>query len=103
MLASHILAFQKDFLVLCIHPSHLLYRSENSCELESYAPSRFGQQSGYDQLYIGSPNTTLGVSGSFVDGTRAWRHFVKGCTDTSFYLPVEYPKLQMTMSSVTGI
>ena len=39
--------------LVSIRPSHLLYRSGNTCYLEPYVPSRFARQFGYDQLYVG--------------------------------------------------
>ena len=36
--------------LVSIWPSHLLYRSGDTCYLEPYVPSRFARQFGYDQL-----------------------------------------------------
>ena len=43
--------------LVSIGPSHLLYRSGDTCYLEPYVPSRFARQFGYDQLYVGNPNS----------------------------------------------
>ena len=45
--------------LVSIRSSHLLYRSEDTCYLEPYVPSRFARQFGYDQLYVGNPNSSL--------------------------------------------
>lgn len=84
--------------LLCIHPSHLLYQSENHCELEPYIPNHFARQFGYYQLYVGNLNYALAHEGRLIDGVRAWRHFVMGCTCASFCLPVKYPKLQTILA-----
>ena len=49
------------------HQAHLVYRSKNICYLESYIPSRFARQFGYDQLYVGNLNTNLAFMGSLFD------------------------------------
>ena len=54
-----------------IRPSHLLYRSGDTCYLEPYVPSRFARQFGYDQLYVGNPKSNLAFMGSLIDGARA--------------------------------
>lgn len=54
--------------LLCIHPVHLLYRSGNHWELDTYLLSCFARQFGYDQLHVGSPNAALAFEGSLVDG-----------------------------------
>ena len=56
--------------LVSIRPSHLLYRSGDSCYLEPYVPSRFARQFGYDQLYVGNPNLNLAFMGSLIDGAR---------------------------------
>ena len=43
--------------LVSIWPSHLVYRSGDTCYLEPYVPSRFARQIGYDQLYVGNLNT----------------------------------------------
>ena len=49
--------------LVSIRSSHLLYRSGGTCYLEPYVPSRFARQFGYDQLYIGNPNSSLDFMG----------------------------------------
>ena len=57
--------------LVSIRPSHLLYRSGDTCYLEPYVPSRFARQFVYDQLYVGNPNLNLSFMGSLIDGARA--------------------------------
>jgi len=83
--------------LVSIRPSHLLYRSEDTCYLEPYAPSRFARQIGYDQLYVGNPNSNLDFIGSLIDGARAWRLFIAGCTDTRMCMSLRTPNLLMTL------
>ena len=68
--------------LVSIRPSHLVYRSWDTCYLEPYVPSRFSRQFRYDQLYVGNLNTNLAFMGSLIDGARAWRFFIAGCTET---------------------
>ena len=56
--------------LVSIRPSHLLYRSGDTCYLEPYVPSQFARQFGYDQLYVGNPNLDLAFMGSLIDGAR---------------------------------
>ena len=58
--------------LVSIRPSHLVYRSGDTCYLEPYVPSQFARQFRFDQLYIGNPNTSLAFMGSLIDGARAW-------------------------------
>ena len=71
--------------LVSIRPSHLLYRSGDTCYLEPYVSSRFARQFGYDQLYVGNPNLNLAFMGSLIDGTRAWRFFTAGGTGCLLY------------------
>jgi len=57
--------------LVSIRPSHLVYRSRDTCYLKPYVPSRFARQFGYDQLYVGNPNISLAFMGSLIDGARA--------------------------------
>ena len=54
-------------MVVSIWLSHLVYRSGDTCYLEPYVPSRFARQFGYDQLYVGNPNTSLAFMGSLIN------------------------------------
>jgi len=56
--------------LVSIRPSHLVYRSGDTCYLEWYVPSWFARQFGYDQLYVGNPNTNMAFMGSLIDGAR---------------------------------
>ena len=71
-------------LLVSIRPSHLVYRSGDTYYLEPYVLSQFARQFGYDQLYAGNPNTSLAFMGSLIDGARAWRFFIAGCTEARF-------------------
>jgi len=83
--------------LVSIRPSHLLYRSGDTCYLEPYVPSRFARQFGYDQLYVGNPNLNLAFLGSLIDGVHAWRFFIAGCTGARLRMPLRNPSLLMTM------
>ena len=83
--------------LVSIQPSHLVYRSGNTCYLEPYVPSWFACQFGYDQLYIGNPNTNLSFMGSLIDGARAWRYFIAGCTEAQLCMSLRTPNLLMTL------
>ena len=80
-----------------IRPSHLVYRSGDTCYLEPYVPSQFARQFGYDQLYIGNPNTNLAFMGSLIDGARAWRFYIAGCTEARLCMSLRTPNLQTTL------
>ena len=60
-------------------------------------PCRFARQFGYDQMYVGNPNTKLGFKGSLIDGARAWRHFLMGCTKARFILSLQDPRKFLTL------
>ena len=79
--------------LVSIWPSHLLYRSGDTCYLEPYVPSRFARQFGYDQLYVGNPNLDLAFMGSLIDGARAWRFFTAGGTGACLRTPLKDPNL----------
>ena len=83
--------------LVSIRPSHLLYRSGDTCCLEPYVPSRFARQFGYDQLYVGNPNLNLAFMGSLIDGARAWRFFTAGGTGARLRTPLRDPNLLMTL------
>jgi len=83
--------------LVSIRPSHLVYRSGNTCYLEPYVPSQFARQFGYDQLYAGNPNTSLAFMGSLIDGARAWRFFIAGCTEAGLCMPLRTRNLLTTL------
>ena len=67
-----------------IKPSHLVYQCGDDCYLKPYLLCRFARQFGYDQLYVGNPNSQLGCTGSLIDDARAWRYFIVRCTGARF-------------------
>ena len=77
--------------LVSLRPSHLVYSSGDTCYLEPYVPSRFSHQFGYDQLYVGNPNTNLAFMGSLIDGARAWRYFIAGCTEARLCMSLRTP------------
>ena len=77
--------------LVSIRPSHLVYQYGDICYLELYVPSHFARQFGYDQLYISNPNPRLAFIGRLIDGARAWRHFIIGCTEAQFCMPYLTP------------
>ena len=79
--------------LVSIRPSHLLYRSGDTCYLEPYVPSRFARQFGYDQMYVGN----LAFMGSLIDGARAWRFFIAGCTEARLCMLLRTPDLLVTL------
>jgi len=83
--------------LVCIRPSHLLYRSGDTCYMEPYIPSRFARQFGYDQLYVGNPNPDLAFMGSLIDGARAWRFFTADSTGAWLRTPLRDPGLWTTL------
>ena len=83
--------------LVSIRPSHLVYRSGDTCYFEPYVPSRFARQFGYDQLYIGNPNTSLAFIGSLIDGARASWFFITGCTTAQLCMPLRTLNLLTTL------
>jgi len=63
--------------LVSIRSSHLIYRFGDVCYLEPYVPSRFARQFGYDQLYVGNPNSRLAFMGRLINGAWSWRYFWK--------------------------
>jgi len=61
-----------------IRHGYLIFQQGDSCTIESYMPSCFARQFGYDQLYIGNPNTGLRF-----EGARAWYYNIAGGTGPS--------------------
>jgi len=57
--------------LVSIRPSQLVYWSEDICYLKPYVPSYFAYQFGYDQLYVGNPNTNLALIRSLIYGAQA--------------------------------
>src|SRR4051812_17898274 len=50
--------------LLNIHTRYHLFRREMECWIVPYTLSRFARQFGYDQLYVGNPNSDLTVRGT---------------------------------------
>jgi len=88
--------------LVSIRPSHLVYRSGDTCYLEPYVPSQFARQFRYDQLYVGSPNTSLAFMGSLIDGARAWQFYIAGCTEARLCMPLRTRISRQLWGSVSG-
>src|SRR3954470_3508824 len=84
--------------LLNIRPGYHLFRREAECWIEPYTPSRFARQFGYDQLYVGNPNSDLAVQGTLLEGTRAWFYSIAGGTGATFLLPSSRPKLLCSLN-----
>jgi len=69
--------------------------------IEPYMPSHFARQFGYDQLYVGNPNTGLYFSGNLFEGARAWYYSVAGGTRAVFSLPHRTPNYYMSLGFCT--
>jgi len=65
--------------------------------LEPYVSSRFTHQFGYDQLYVGNPNSSLAFMGSLIDRAYAGRFYIAGCTEARLYMPLRTPNLLTTL------
>ena len=64
-------------------------------------PSHFAQQFGYEQLYVGNPNTGLRFSGNLFEGARAWYYTVAGGTRVVFSLPHRTPNYHTSLGFCT--
>src|SRR3954463_13971512 len=84
--------------LLNIHPGYHLFRRETECWIEPYTPSRFARQFGYDQLYVGSPNSDLVAQGTLLEGARAWFYSIAGGTGATFSLPSSRPRLLCSLN-----
>ena len=67
-----------------IRPWYLIFRQGNTCTIKPYLPSRFARL-GYDQLYVGNPNTILRFSENLFEGARAWYFHVAGGTGATLF------------------
>ena len=47
---------------------------------------------------MGNPNLNLAFMGSLIDGARAWRFFIAGCTEARLRMPLRTPNLLTTLS-----
>jgi len=65
-------------------------------------PRRFARQIGYDQLYVGNPNTGLRFSDNLFEGARAWYYSIAGGTGAIFGLPSGRPIAIQGSTSVHG-
>ena len=84
-----------------IQPGYLVFQQGDSYTIDPYMPSCFARQLGYDQLYVGIPNTGLRFSGNLFEGTRAWYYSVVGGTRVIFSLPHRTPNCYTTLSFCT--
>ena len=84
--------------LLNIRPGYHLFRREIECWIEPYTHSRFARQFGYDQLYVGNPNSDLTARGTLLEGARAWFYSVAGGTGVTFSLPSLQPKLLCSLN-----
>ena len=80
---------------------YLIFRQGDSCTIEPYVPSHFARQFGYDQLYVGNPNTGLRFSGNLFEGARAWYYSVAGGTRAVFNLPHRTPNCHTSLGFCT--
>jgi len=88
------------YWLMSIRLGYLIFRQDDSCTIEPYLPSRFAHQFGYDQLYVGNPNTILYFSGN-LEGARAWYFHVAGGTGAIFNLPQRPPNAYTSLSFCT--
>src|SRR4051812_32373749 len=84
--------------LLNIRPGYHLFRREMECRIEPYTPSRFARQFGYDQLYVGNPNSDLAARGTLLEGARAWFYSTAGGTGVTFLLLSLQPKLLCSLN-----
>src|SRR4051812_15024554 len=84
--------------LLSIRPGYHLFRREMECWIEPYTPSRFARQSGYDQLYVGNPNSDLAAQGTLLEGARAWFYSIAGGTGATFLLPSSRRRLLCSLN-----
>ena len=52
---------------MSIRLGYLVFRQIDTYTIEPYLRSRFARQFGYDQLYMGNPNTGLHFSGNLFE------------------------------------
>jgi len=84
-----------------IRPWYLIFRQGNTCTIKPYLPSRFARL-GYDQLYVGNPNTILRFSENLFEGARAWYFHVAGGTRATF-IPQRTPHSYTSLSFSPGM
>src|SRR4051812_13045594 len=80
------------------HPGYHLFHRKMECWIEPYTPSRFTRQFGYDQLYVGNPNSGLTIRGTLLEGARAWFYSIAGGTGNTFSLPSSQPRLVCSLN-----
>ena len=85
-----------------IRPGYLIFQQGNSCTIEPYMPIRFAWQFGFDQLYVGNPNTGLCFSENLFEGAQAWYYSVAGGTKAVFSLPHKTPNVTPVSVSARG-
>jgi len=68
--------------------------------IEHYLPSHFARKFGYDQLYIGNPNTVLRFSDNLFKGAWAWYYSVlRGQGLSTAYLTRRLIVIQVSTSA----
>ena len=81
-----------------IRLGYLIFGQGDFCTIEPYMPSHFAWQFGYDQLYVGNPNTGLRFSCNLFEGARAWYYSVAEGTGVVFSLPHRTPNCYTSLS-----
>ena len=84
-----------------IRPGYLIFRQGNTCMIEPYLPRQFARQFGYNQLYVGNPNTGLHFSNNLSEGAWAWYFHVARGTGATFSLPQRSPNSYTMLSFCT--
>src|SRR5436190_11965350 len=84
--------------LLNIRPGYHLLRRKMECWIEPYTPLRFARHFGYDQLYIGNPNSDLAARGTSLEGARAWFYSTAGGIGVTFSLPSLQSKLLCSLN-----
>src|SRR4051812_37882814 len=84
--------------LLNIRPGYHLFHWKMECWIEPYTPSRFARQFGYDQLYVGNPNSDLAAQGTLLEGARAWFYSIAGGTGATFLLPSSRRRLLCSLN-----
>lgn len=89
------------YWLLNIRLGYLVYVPGRTPVLEPYVPCRFARQFGYDQLYVGNPNSDLRCRGTLFDAARAWSYNIAGCTGVRFRISPWKEEPKMTLSYCT--
>jgi len=84
-----------------IRPGYLVFRQGDTCTIEPYMSSRLARKFGYDQLYVGNPNTGLRFRENLFEAARAWYFNVAGGAGATFSLPQRTPNSYTSLSFCT--